>query len=314
MDERRLRRLVIHLLLFAGAVLSLRMSVHAETVVGWLRLDPFPWTNRIGTAGIWLTIGFAVLLLGSLGVALWRRGREWREASTDRSLVHGESGTAMVEFCLVFPIIAFLMALVFQMALLANASIVVRYAAWAGARAAIVRIDGLMPMVESIGNTEKTEVAKVVKLITATLSPASSQSSNDLAAENIFTIMKQQKGKWGDKSYRKRYVYADAATKVTTKATNSPMLTLWQIPFGNPNEAARVPLVPKQAEVRVDYDFFINMPGVAWLTGQWKQSPNVSGVSGSVYTITKIAELQGTGSRGNMLALFATPGATIFDY
>lgn len=314
MDERRVRRGVIHLLLFAGAILSLRASMHADAVVARFGLSPFPWTNRIGTIGLWLALLLTVFLLGRLAAGVWRRGRDWRACSTDASLAHGESGTAMVEFCLVFPLMAFLMGLVFQMALIANASIVVRYAAWAGARAAIVRLEGMMPMIESISNSDKNEVAKVAKMITATLSPASTQASNDLAVTNLLTIMKQQKGKWGDKSYTKRYVYADKATKVTTKVTDSPMLTLWQVPIGNPTEAARVPLVPRQAEVTVEYDFFINMPGVVWLTGVTKKSPNVSGVNGYVYTIKKIAELQGTGSRGNMLSLFAVPGGTIFDY
>lgn len=314
MDERRLRSGAIHVLLFAAAALSLRMSAHSETVAGWFRLAPDPWANRLGMIGIWLTIAFAVVLLARLGVGLWRRGRDWREHSPDASLASGESGTAMVEFCLVFPFIAFLMGLVFQMAVLANASIVVRYAAWAGARAGIVRLDGMMPMMESISSSDKNEVEKVVQMITATLSPASSQSSNDVAVTNLFTIMKQQKGKWGDKAYKKRYIYADKATKVTTTAEGSPLMTLWQVPIGNPTEVAPMPLVHKQIKVSVEYDFFINMPGVVWITGHNKKSPSVSGVNGYVYTIKKIAQLQGTGSRGNMMSLFAVPNATIFNF
>lgn len=53
----------------------------------------------------------------------------------------GDGGQAMVEFCLVFPILFLLFMTVIQVALLMSARHVVKYAAFSGARAAAVGID-----------------------------------------------------------------------------------------------------------------------------------------------------------------------------
>ena len=51
---------------------------------------------------------------------------------------HHEGGSIIVEFAIAFPLLLWLLSMIFQMALFANASLVVKYAAFAAARAAAV--------------------------------------------------------------------------------------------------------------------------------------------------------------------------------
>ena len=51
------------------------------------------------------------------------------------------SGTLITEFALVMPAVFLVMSMIVQIALIANATLVVRYAAFAAARSAIVNLE-----------------------------------------------------------------------------------------------------------------------------------------------------------------------------
>lgn len=80
--------------------------------------------------------GLCAVLLAGLGLLLWRVGRPGRAIRRARA----ESGGVMVEFAMVFPIMLMLVLIMIQVQQLMAGHICVNYAAYCGARCAIVTI------------------------------------------------------------------------------------------------------------------------------------------------------------------------------
>ena len=116
-----------------------------------------PLANRLGndTPDDAISLGLLALSIGACcfaveAVRLMLRIRT-RTISVWKSR-HHEGGSIIVEFALAFPLLLWLMSMVFQMALFANASLIVKYAAFAAARSAAVSTErqwGVAP-IESI--------------------------------------------------------------------------------------------------------------------------------------------------------------------
>lgn len=288
--------------LVVAAALSLRLAARAPALARALGWSADRGEDALFFAGLFGAFAALGLLAFRLASAYARRARR-----IERSLAQagGDRGQATVEFCLVFPLFAFLAAAVFQLALLAHAALVVRYAAFAAARAAIVRTEG--PGAEALPAAQLSDVRRAARIVTATISPAGQTATTDKAVGAIRQILKQQKGLWGDKAFSRRYTYAVKATKVNAKVLPSP-LTFWT-PF-QIVETAPVPTAPKQVSVTVRYDFYANMPGIVWLAGLSKKTPPGTGVSGYVFPIEKTVVLQGTGARASVFPM-AAPGTSI---
>lgn len=318
------RDTVVCAFLGAWVILALRSATTpAATAV---RLGLHPADSQTVLLGCFaVASGLLLTLAGLLIHRLWRAGREVMQ--TESRLV---SGTVMVEFTLVMPIVLLIMGMVVQLALLANASLVVHQAAFKAARSAIVQFerDQFFTLEETINNTNRQNVEQAAILTLCALSPRT--SGTDPGAFGMRRIFQQQNGMWGDRNFHRRHRYAQAATTVTIEDSYPPVSLLhnqtpsfggfgptssggfeggmgnlaemlfnmlFSLPFTSllQNPGINNFLGPKQVDVTVTYDFLITIPGISLLPGITKPAP--AGVSGSVFTIEQTVRLQSTGAR-----------------
>jgi hypothetical protein len=326
--DRSLRALAINGGLTWAAVAGLLVAADPSAVTAALGLDAWPWVNRLfagGLAAAYLALcGLGARLLGRLV----RAARRWRHAAGAPGVSPGraETGTIMVEFVLVLPVLLLVIGMVIQLALLANASLVVRYAAFAAARAGIVEVDAHpWSLWDSLPNPpQRTQTA--AHLILASISPAAG-GGGDRAAESIRRIHQAQAGPWGSRAFVRRMAYASNPAVTEIKATTAgPPLppSLWEdvVPpagaiLGNrfglsvidyPKSWPHVPniVVPPEVTVTVKYRFLVTVPGLqafGALTGITEPAP--AGVRGHVFAIEQTVKLQSMGSR------VSTPAAAI---
>ncbi len=297
-NERALRRWTVDLLLFAGGLLAIVLASQPSEAALALGVDEIPWCNRL----VFFGIGSAFVLFSLLAVRLFERLiRSGRRLRSLRTLSRAEAGTVMVEFALVFPIIYLVMAMIIQLALLANGSLVVRYAAFAAARAAIVRTSAFPVPLEKLPSDQEPAIKKAAHLVLAAISPKKQQqTSTDNGVSTLFTLLKQQKGKWGDKNIKKRMTYASKATQVKIETKMSPV-TQW-VPFvGALESPVPNPVAPREVQITVTYPFLLTIPGVGVIPGVSKPAP--LGVFGRVFNIKQVVKLHGTGPRESALFL-----------
>ena len=334
------RRLAVDGLLVWAVVTGVLVAAHPSATAAVLGLGLWPWTNRLFDAG--LLVAFVTLCLLALRLLsrLAETGRRWRDAGEgQRSPATATAGTVAVEFILVLPVVLLIMGMIIQMALLANASLVVRYAAFAAARTAIVRFEWpnlLSPKAwldlnfykETIPSQGQQEVRETAYLILATISPNTGGGGSELARA-IQTINNQQGRPWGSRVLEGRWGYASdpQITTVTIDDSWAPLIPdikdllhpVWQsldkkyIDPWRPHfpdivpewvkELNKNPFVPRQVEVTVQYKFRVTIPGLAFAT---EKGP---GGKGQVFTIEQRVRLQSVGSRqASPLAIFPYGG------
>ncbi len=311
-------------LLGAWAVIALRCAS-----------DPKPLTHRLGLAPdslgdvllgcLAVSAGLLCTIAGVLIHRLWKSGR--RVLSEPLGMT---SGTVIVEFTLVMPIVLLVMGMVVQLALLANASLVVHHAAFKAARSGVVQFEReqFFTINESISTTNERNVEHAALLVLTSLSPKT--SGTDPGAAAMRKIFERQAGMWGDRFFAQRYRYAREATVITIEESFPPVSLLhnqtpsfggfgpgtgsdfgggmasiaemvydllFSLPFTTllQNPGIDNFLGPKQLDVTVTYDFLITIPGISLLPGITKPAP--AGVSGRVFTIQQTVRLQSTGAR-----------------
>ena len=289
LSQRAQRRISVDGCLVGAAVGSMTVAAHPSAVATALGLGGYPWPNRLFTAGIFTAIALLCALAYRVLRWLAGAGRRWRSlAAKPGAPCVATTGTIMVEFALALPVVGLVMGMVIQLALLANASLVVRYAAFTAARTAIISFE--RPQGWSLEESLSDEPEKIdltAHLVLATISPRA--GGTDQAAWAMRRILERQQGPWGDRHYDERISYARAATTVT-KEDAYPEGQIGFLDLGIPNIFA-----PKQVDVTVKYDFLITIPSLYTLPFISKPAPG--GVSGHVFTIEQTVRLQSTGAR-----------------
>ena len=308
---------------YAGLVL-LTSPVGVAALMG---LPKFPWANRIGDLGGFVAFVAATILAFRLGVRVWRRIATALRAARERTFRLGEAGSITVEFVLIFPILYFLFGIILQMALIANSSLVVRYAAYAAARTAIVNLDyqGVTSLTQTVGNQD--EAREAAHLVLAAVSP-DVQTPDDPLAVPIRDILQSQttaqnQVNWGAPSLPRRMNYAQAATTISFLAQaprtvfntnpNEIVPPAWSGPLGLSLPNLQIPIPgflqgvlnfvqnasgrPFEVEVTVTYLEQCVVPGIPQWTGFTTPVPALPGIGGSAFPITRIVRLQSAGGR-----------------
>jgi len=170
-------------------------------------------------------LAFSLLTLRGFSF-LVRRSRSFSWDPETRTV----SGTVMAEFALVLPVVLLLLGTVIQISLIANAALVVRYAAFVAARSAIVSFEADMgrdllsspgasltsmfqmpPFPEFVDPERPTEAAA---LVLASISPRA--ASRDLRGDFMQAVLEDNGDQWEQGNFSQRVTYARAAMTLTT--------------------------------------------------------------------------------------------------
>ncbi|MFT5289081.1 MAG: hypothetical protein ACI82F_001140 [Planctomycetota bacterium] len=211
-------------------------------------------------SGLAFQIGVGVAFIAMALLAMrWtaRLFRSGQKLSWD-PVQRATQGTVMAEFALVLPVVLLLIGTVIQIALIAHAAVVVRYAAFAAARSAIVSFEAdtnpslsanpansllaalqVPPFPEWVDETRPEQAAYAVL---ATLSPRFAIS--DPQGANMARLVEAQGAHWQGGNYAQRMAYAREATRLWTirsfhQDTNSNDLAAWHDSY-----APLIPLPP----------------------------------------------------------------------
>ena len=208
--------------------------------MGWLGLigmtRPVDFAAFIDRSGFDGVIAFDTALIGAFlafswltyrfGAQLLRNSRRFHWDPETRAV----SGTVMAEFALVLPIVLLLLGTVIQIALIANAALVVRYAAFVAARSAMVSFQAdmgrdllsspgasltsmfQMPPFPEFVDRERPEHAATMVL--ASISPRATE--NDPTGVFMSEVLKANGDVWDSGNFAQRVTYARAATTVMT--------------------------------------------------------------------------------------------------
>jgi len=126
------RRIVIDGSAVWTLVAGLQLMAHPAEAAQWLDLASYPWTNRLFDLGLVAALLAACFLAMRWILVLGRLARRWHGSPGESSLATASRGTLVVEFALVFPLVALVFILVIQLALLANAALVIASIVLAG--------------------------------------------------------------------------------------------------------------------------------------------------------------------------------------
>ena len=306
---RVIQAMRVEAVLAGTAYAGLLVLAHPHVAAARLELDMYPWTNRLFFAGMVV----ALAALGCLALHLWGRlltgGRRRPEPGECRAV----AGTVVVEFALVFPIVLLVMGMVVQLALIANATLVVRYAAFAAARSAIVNFEADQPNAW-LNNplslvqfppfpewVDKTRPELAAHLILASISPETSGGTSE--AQTMEGLLQAQGGVWAGRSYATRMEYAQAATEVKTLRDEPDWYKAWYKSF-SPLIQQPEHLIPPARLKNNETAFYLPLPPV------W-QVPQVPGLGQFIDPVNQaILDLAGLVSAGASLPLtfFADSG------
>lgn len=251
MNARRfIRSIRVEASLAGVAYAGLLVVANPSTTAARLDLPAFPWANRLFN----IAIVVAMTALGCLAISLWGR----LLATGHRRRVQGEcracTGTVMAEFALVLPIVLLIMSTIIQMALIANASLVVRYAAFAAARSAIVSFESEMPGFHPLTSAQfppwpewvdKERPQRAAHLVLASISPRTGGS--ETSAVSMERLLQTQQGVWQNGGYAERFRYAQEATEVYTLYDDFGLAGGWYESFP--------PLIPKLEHLVAPYPY-----------------------------------------------------------
>lgn len=173
-----------------------------------------------------------VLALMALGAYLFRAGRRGRAGA---SFASDETGTAMVEFTLVFPVAMAVMLILIQAMLMMTGTLVINYAAYAAARTAIVTVpkdlggDGnyyAEPVNQVVDPDHSAKIAQIRLAAVVACLPAAGRSnqadpSNGAVRDGIRSYLSASGATvpgWVDNYVSKKLAWADAHTTVRLHA------------------------------------------------------------------------------------------------
>ncbi|MHC4786162.1 MAG: TadE family protein [Planctomycetota bacterium] len=236
--RRIIRALRVEAVLAATAYVGLLVFAHPGAAAALINLPEHPWGNRLFYAGI----AVAMAALGCLALRLWARllagGRRRPARGEDRAV----AGTVMVEFALVFPLVLLVMCMIIQLALIANASLVVRYAAFVSARSAIVNLQSNLwtapPAPEPV---EPANPQLAAHLVLASISPRTAQTSP--AGAPMESLLQAQGGVWAGRSFADRLEYTEQATVVTARSSYSQFVPVREHLIPPAGNAYNLPLI-----------------------------------------------------------------------
>lgn len=292
--------------LFAALVACLygvRFGGDAAAAMGWVR--PASSVDVFFCFGL-LGIGFAVALAAVLVDRMTARVRRPSRA------LGCERGVVLVELILILPFLILIAGTVIQLMLILNASVVVRYAAFAAARVAAVAYDRDGIGVEELPDPGlERDLFETAVLVTATLAPSSGQGTpltqagddprnpdpppgegegggeTDPAASMLETVLTTDRGLYGARTVSIRHSYARRYTEVTMQD--------W-VP-DSPFEFTRMRnLYPaREVEVTVRFDFYLALNGFIFLPGLSQPLP--AGLPGRTFPLGATVTMQTSGSR-----------------
>ncbi|MHC4100735.1 MAG: TadE family protein [Planctomycetota bacterium] len=237
--RRIIRALRVEAVLAAIAYAGLLVFAHPTGTAALVDLPEYPWANRLFYAGL----AVAMAALGCLALRLWGRlaagGRRRPEPGECRAV----AGTVMVEFALVFPLVLLVMCMIVQLALIANASLVVRYAAFASARSAMVNLQSwpvvnAPPLPEPVVR-DNPELA--ARLVLASISPRTGQAN--AAGRSMESLLRAQDGVWAGRSFADRFDYTEQATVVTAGSSYSQLVPVREHLIPPAGDAYNLPLI-----------------------------------------------------------------------
>ncbi|MHC4787212.1 MAG: TadE family protein, partial [Planctomycetota bacterium] len=236
--RRIIRALRVEAVLGATAYGGLLVFAHPGAAAALVDLPEYPWGNRLFYAGL----AVALAALGCLALRLWARllggGRRRAEPGECRAV----AGTVMVEFALVFPLVLLVMCMIIQLALIANASLVVRYAAFVSARSASVNLQSFLwtapPLPEPV---EPDNPRLAAHLVLASLSPRTGQTSP--AGRPMESLLQAQGGVWVGRDFADRLAYTEQATAVTAGSSYSQFVPVREHLIPPAGNAYNLPLI-----------------------------------------------------------------------
>ncbi len=177
---------------------------------------------------------------------------------------HARAGGVVIEWLFCLPIFCVLFFLILQMALLASAGLVVRYATFAAARAAAV---GLPDHLKA--NTETTAA-----IILACISP---RRRGDHQEARVFgETLRRQGAPWSFRGVADRAAFAQIATDIRI----------------SPDEILGG---PEDLSVQIKFPFRLNMPFAATVLAP--RARTIAGVRGHYIDISARVDLRSHGSR-----------------
>ncbi|MHC4564001.1 MAG: TadE family protein [Planctomycetota bacterium] len=237
--RRIIRALRVEAVLAGTAYAGLLVVAHPVGTAALVDLPKFPWANRLFYAGL----AVALAALGCLALRLWARLLSGGRARPEPGECRAVAGTVMVEFALVFPLVLLVMCLIIQLALIANASLVVRYAAFASARSAMVNLQS-NPWTVPPSPWEPVEPANpelAAHLVLASLSPKTSGGVS--AAQAMERILQAQGGIWVGREYAPRLDYTVQATTVDARSGYSQFVPVREHLIPPAGTAYNLPLI-----------------------------------------------------------------------
>ena len=173
--------------------------------------------ERIDVPPLFLTLflvgASSAVLAARLCARLWRSGR-----ALERTSSAVECGTVATEFVLVLPVLIVLFGTMYQTALIANAAQVIRYAAFAGARSAIVQRTadrGLsLEFPGQLSTIQETLPKQAVTMVLASLSPLAADEGTGSLGRSYGDFVAANGGVVRADVTAKCYGYAEANTEI----------------------------------------------------------------------------------------------------
>lgn len=261
--------------LFAVAALMLFRSASA------MHLTAAPgealWPTPTGHPTFWLLAVMLALLAWRLLGTMVVLGRSVARRPLRDGLA-GDRGAAAVSFVLVLPIFLIVVGAIVQLALIANAAVVLNYAAFVAARSAIT----------SAPDGKANHPRRAATMVTTSISPAGRGIGSSRAqARNIQKVLRRSGVRMPDR-YERRYGYAAAVTRVAIK----------------PSVSARSS--PRDVRATVTYKFELTVPGAMQILAP--RATTIAGVRGHFYSMQAACTLRSTPGRSNGSGVLGTLG------
>ena len=263
--------------------------------LGWHELD-----EAMNLGMFALAIGASAFAFETLRLVLRLRTRTvsvWRGR-------HQETGSIILEFALAFPLLLWLMSMVFQMALFANASFVVKYAAFAAARSAAVNTErqwGVAP-IESISSEGDRDAKLAAHLVLATISPWNSATDTNQAGAAMLETVGRQGPRYVNSTYPHRVDYAKLNTNISFEIKQPPINPLASAVASvvAPSELTGLmvnPIGNREILVTIRYNLYLVIPGIDFLPGMPVVPVTVRGSPRRAMVVSAAHQIPTTGPR-----------------
>lgn len=254
-------RLAVDIALGAAGWVMMVGFTHSAGVAEFVDLPRREWQATI----FWVCMAMAALFMLLLASRLSRRVVV--RARSLRGLRRAEVGVLTTEFLLLLPTLALIMCLVIHMALVSQAVLVVRYAAYSAARIAAVNYnrtevaDGEEELVNLLDMEEGAAVAL------ATVSPVSQIiPTRNAVANALIRILQNQGEPWSNRDINERTMYGYIGSVITIEEAPPPAEAT--MPEGSPAIDA-----PMEFDLTLAFNFAVVIPGISSIPGLTVEGP-----------------------------------------